>query len=129
MDAGNVMTNLQLAYMTVPDQTFKNYMTRLQDDYNDDRRDFTVDSLMEAAVNKYKTIVEAGQWQAHSPEQEKIIALQAKIDRWDKKTLPKKPEPKKKKGKGKDGDGKRKSGDDKKWAWKAQATCRQCPPN
>ena len=109
MDAGNFMTNLQLAYMTVPDQTFKSYMTCLQDDYNNDRRDFTVDSLMEAAVNKYKTIVEAGQWQANSPEQEKIIALQAKIDRWEKKPLPKKSEPKKKKGKGKDrdGDGKR----------------------
>ena len=127
MDAGNVMTNLQLAYMTVPDQTFKNYMTCLQDNYNDDRRNFTVDSLMEAAVNKYKTIVEAGQWQAHSPEQEKIIALQAKIDRWDKKTLPKKPEPKKKKGKGKDGDGKRKSGDDKKWAWKVKPPAANAP--
>ena len=128
MDAGNVMTNLQLAYMTVPDQTFKSYMTRLQDDYNDDRRDFTVDSLMEAAVNKYKTIVEAGQWQAHSPEQEKIIALQAKIDRWEKKSPPKKSEPKKKKGKGKDkdGEGKRKA-EDKKWAWKLKAPPANAP--
>ena len=39
MDAGNVMTNLQLAYMTVPDQTFKSYMTCLQDKNNDDHRD------------------------------------------------------------------------------------------
>ena len=125
MDAGNVMTNLQLANMTVPDQTFKNYMTRLQDDYNDNRRDFTVDSLMEAAVNKYKTIVESGQWQAHSPEEEKIIALQAKVDKWEKKSPPKKSEPKKKRGK--DKDGKLKSGDDKKWAWKLNTLMANAP--
>ncbi len=84
---------------------------------------------MEAAVNKYKRIVEAGQWQAHSPEQEKIIALQAKIDRWDKKPLPKKPEPKKKKGKGKDqdGDGKQKGDDDEKWAWKLKPPTTNAP--
>ena len=81
------------------------------------------------AVNKCKTIVEAGQWQAHSPEQEKIIALQAKIDRWDKKPLPKNPEPKKKKGKGKDRwRGKRKGGDNKKWAWKLKPPTANAPP-
>jgi excinuclease UvrABC helicase subunit UvrB len=84
MDEGNVITNLQLAYLTVEDATFKNYMVRLQDDYNDERRQFNVEGLMDLAVNKYKTLKEAGQWQASSPEQEKIIALTATIQQLEK---------------------------------------------
>ena len=91
MDEGNVITNLQLAYLTVEDATFKNYMVRLQDDYNDERRQFNVEGLMDLAVNKYKTLKEAGQWQASSPEQEKIIALTAKIQQLEKQPKKKVP--------------------------------------
>ena len=85
MDEGNVITNLQLAYLTVEDQTFKGYMIQLPDNYNNSRCDFDVDGLMDLALNRYKTLREAGLWKAKSPDQEKIIALSAQVAQWEKR--------------------------------------------
>jgi len=63
--------------------------------------------MWQAASSKYKSMVQAGTWNAPSPEDEKILALEAKIQQLQKEKKPKKPknDPKdmdaKKPGKGK----------------------------
>jgi hypothetical protein len=88
------------------------YIAGLQDQYNDGRINFEVDTLMETAINKYKMLDETKKWNSPSAKDAQIVALTALIKK--QSTTPKK---KKESKKSKD-DKKRKQGLDKKWAWK-----------
>ena len=125
IDDAYIVTNLFLAYLSVDDKTFHSYITKQQDDYNDNEKDFNVQSLMGIALNKYKTLVESDQWEAPTADSQ-IVALTARLTTLEKKksaAVPKKAagsngEPKKtKKKKGTSDFGK----NDKKWAWKDKA--------
>jgi len=100
----DLLANLFKGYLTSKDATFRAYINRKQEEY-DEGTTFTVNSLMNLASNKYKTLVEAGKWMAPSDEQAKIIALEAKIGQLTKKnttnTPPKAPGNPSGKGKGK----------------------------
>ena len=116
-----IVTNLFLAYLSVDDRTFWAYVTKQQDDYNDNVKDFTVQSLMGLALNKYKTLVESENWEAPTADSQ-IVALMARLTSLEKK----KTSPAPKKGKDLSGETKKKKGgpndtprkNDKKWAWK-----------
>jgi len=79
----DVHTILFEAYLQgVPDATFHDYMRRLQDDWMDqtgDMRDATHEDIMKKAKAKYDLLVNSGKWGAKSPDQEKIIALEAQL--------------------------------------------------
>ncbi len=79
----DVHTILFKAYLQgVSDTTFHDYMRRLQDDWMDqtgDMRDATHEDIMKKAKAKYDLLVNSGKWGAKSPDQEKIIALEAQL--------------------------------------------------
>eukprot|EP00804_Cyclotella_cryptica_P030718 CCRYP_009136-RA/>CCRYP_009136-RA protein AED:0.27 eAED:0.27 QI:0/-1/0/1/-1/1/1/0/399 len=77
----DVHTILFNAYLQgVPDATFHDYIRRLQDNWMDqtgDMRDATHKDIMKKAKAKFDLLVNSGKWGAKSPDQEKIIALEA----------------------------------------------------
>jgi hypothetical protein len=74
----DLLANLFKGYLSCKDPTFSRYIEKKQEDY-DDGATFTVDSLMNLASNKFKTLKESGKWLALTDEQSKIIALESKI--------------------------------------------------
>jgi len=79
----DVHTILFEAYLQgVPDATFHDYMSRLQDDLMDqtgDMWDATHKDITKKAKAKYNLLVNSGKWGAKSPDLEKIIALKAQV--------------------------------------------------
>jgi hypothetical protein len=61
----DLLANLFKGYLTSGDRVFRSYIEKKQEDY-DDGVVFTVDSLMNLASNKFKTLVQAGKWMAPS---------------------------------------------------------------
>eukprot|EP00957_Ditylum_brightwellii_P057887 4388907-Ditylum_brightwellii.AAC.1 len=52
----------------------------MKDDY-DDGEDFMVKTLMQKASIKYKVLKQQGTWNALSPEQEQLVALNSNIEK------------------------------------------------
>jgi len=85
----------------VKDRDFITYIKKKEDAY-EEGENVEIEMLMLQASNKYKTMVEAKTWNAPSPEDEKIIALEAQLKKMKKPNKPNKPDkPSKEKGKGK----------------------------
>ena len=83
----DLLANLFKGYLACADKTFRSNIEKKQEDY-DEGTVYTVEELMSLANNKYKTLIENGKWMAPSPEEEKIMALEAKLA---KMSNPKKP--------------------------------------
>lgn len=79
-DRVTMLISLFKGYEAVPDKEFTTYIAIKKIAF-DEGQDLTPSRLMELADNKYKTIKEAGRWQAPTPEEEKINALQAELDK------------------------------------------------
>jgi hypothetical protein len=74
------------AYKKVPDKDFNDYIRMKQNEYEEGlEEDLDPDILMTQAGNKYKSLLQAGTWNAPSPELQKIMALEAKIQQLQKK--------------------------------------------
>ena len=95
----DLLANLFKGYLSSRDHTFRRYIEKKQEDY-DDGTVFTVNSLMTLASNKYKTLVEAGKWMAPTDEQSKIIALETKLSQMGKRGSSNSPVTPSTKGKG-----------------------------
>lgn len=80
----DLLSNLFKGYLSSRDVTFRRYMEKKQEDY-DDGTAFTIDGLMNQASNKFKSLVQSGKWMAPTDEQAKIIALEAKLSKMNKK--------------------------------------------
>ncbi len=80
----DLLNNLFKAYGAVQDTDFTSYIKRLNDRYLEEVQEFTPEELMGYASNKYKTLVLQNKWNAPSPEQEQIQALQAKLSKLEK---------------------------------------------
>ena len=74
----DLLTNLFLGYSAASDKTFVDYIGRKQESY-EDGNEITPQELMEMAANKYKNLKLLNRWNAPTPEEEKIIALEAKL--------------------------------------------------
>ena len=89
----DLLNNLFKAYQVVEDGEFKSYITMKKNEY-DEGTELQPEELMQLAANKYKVLVDEGMWNAPTPEQEKIIALEASIKKLSKaqsvKSAPKK---------------------------------------
>jgi len=66
-------------YAQVKDKTFTSYIIQKQNASDEGDETITADKLMQFAANKYKALVQTGEWQAPSAEQSELLALQAKV--------------------------------------------------
>jgi hypothetical protein len=80
----DLLANLFKAYKSVKDRDFITYIKKKEDEY-EEGQDVDVDMLMLQASNKYKTMIQTGTWNAPSPEEEKILALETQLERLKKK--------------------------------------------
>ena len=123
----DLLTNLFKGYGACSDRNFVDYIRRKQERY-DEGEEVTANQLMNLADTKFKQLKDKEIWEAPSPEEEKILALEAKVKdlkqrvtghkRQALKSEPKKDDQEKKK-KGKDGKGGGKNKKEKP-AWMAQ---------
>ena len=82
-----MIVNLFKAYKLTPDKTFVRYIQAKEDEYNKGGiKD--PEQLMMRAFNKYRILVEDKVRNAPTEENNKILALQARIDRMTTSTTP-----------------------------------------
>ena len=74
----DLIINLFKAYKVVPDKAFVKYIVGKEEKY-EEGQELNHNSLMKLADIKFKTLQQKGQWQAPSPDEEKIVALEAKL--------------------------------------------------
>ena len=77
-DTQDVLANLFKGYAAASDKVFTAYIQKKQGDY-DDGAIIEPDHLMRLAQNKCKSMVERKKWRAPDSQEERIIALEAKI--------------------------------------------------
>ena len=75
----DLLANLFKGYMCVTDSSFVEFIKRKKDAYEEGEIELTPEQLMESAANKFNALKQSGRWQQASEQDEKIIALQAKI--------------------------------------------------
>ena len=75
----DTLTNLFQAYAACSDQTFVKYISDIQSQWEDNEKTLTVNQLMDKAVTKFRMLQTKQVWEAPTPQDEKIIALEAKI--------------------------------------------------
>jgi len=113
--SNDLLANLFKAYKAMSDQEFVSYIRKKEDEY-EEGVEINPDALMLLTDNKFKTFKQADTWNAPSPEEEKILALETQIQKLQKeKKKPKQQEGKK--GADQDGTkkGKKKKKDGLKW--------------
>jgi hypothetical protein len=76
----DLLSNLFKAYKAVSDAEFTDYIRYHETKY-DDGETITSERLMHLALNKYKMRVEKGLWNAPTEDQQKIIALEAQLEK------------------------------------------------
>jgi hypothetical protein len=67
------------AYAVVPCFEFRTYIKQKQDNYTDGSLKLMHEELILLATNKYNLLVQEGKWGTISPDEEKIIAIQAEL--------------------------------------------------
>ena len=102
------------AYRKVEDKEFGDFIKRQKQDYDDGRQEFTVELLMDRALNKYNQLYQDDVWMVKSKEEEDIIALKAEIKELKSKNLSKGKSKEDKKKPGSDTNKPRKKGEQKK---------------
>jgi hypothetical protein len=93
----DLLANLFKGYDEASDNTFRAYVSKKQDDYHDGV-EIAPDQLMQLALNKYRTLVEGGKWNAPTEADEKIIALEAQLKKLGGKGASKDPPKRKSQG-------------------------------
>jgi hypothetical protein len=74
----DLLTNLFRAYKSVSDKEFIRYIKDRETAY-EDGTDITSHELMTKAKNRYKTMLQNGEWNSPTEDEAKIIALQAEM--------------------------------------------------
>jgi hypothetical protein len=74
----DLLTNLFRAYKSVSDKEFIRYIKDRETAY-EDGTDITSNELMTKARNRYKTMLQNGEWNSPTEDEAKIIALQAEM--------------------------------------------------
>jgi hypothetical protein len=67
------------AYMVIPCNNFRSYIKRKQDAYTDGTLTLTHEDLIMLATNKFNLLKQEGTWGAKSPDEDKIVAMQAEL--------------------------------------------------
>jgi len=102
----DLLANLFKAYKAVTDHEFVTYIHKKEDNY-EEGVNINTNTLMLQVDNKFKTMFQAKTWNAPSPKEEKILALETQIQKLQKE---KKKKPKQQEGgkKGNDKEGSKK---------------------
>ena len=66
--------------MATSDSAFIDFIKRKKDAYEEGEINLTPNVLMQATVNKYNSLKQQGRWNQASEQDEKIIALQTKLE-------------------------------------------------
>ena len=91
-----LLTHLFKGYLAASDKVFVKYITEKMDRY-EEGDEMSADALMQLADNKFRLLKERDEWDAPSAEEEKLLALEAEIERL-KKGKKRKSEAKEQKG-------------------------------
>ena len=75
----DLLANLFKGYGACADKVFVEYIGRKMEEWDENAIQLTPESLMQRAMDKYKLLKTKELWEAPSPEEEKLIALEAKI--------------------------------------------------
>jgi hypothetical protein len=67
------------AYMVIPCNNFRSYIKHKQDAYTDGTLTFMHKELITLATNKFNLLKQEGMWGAKSPDEDKIVAMQAEL--------------------------------------------------
>ena len=81
----DLITYLFKAYKVVKHPEFAQYIKMQQDLHNDSIKVYTPNTLMECADNKYRSLVESGDWAFSAKREKDIIALSAAMATLTKK--------------------------------------------
>ena len=81
----DLLENLFKGYLSVKDNKFTEYIQSLQEDHEMGSKTVNANHLMMLAKIKYDIIREKGKWNAPTPEQQQILALQTKLATMEKK--------------------------------------------
>jgi hypothetical protein len=84
-ESHDLTTNLFRAYLTVKDKEFKAYIALKESDHEENNIELEYEHLMTLAENKFKIRKIRGTWNAPSREEEKTVALEAKLKRLESK--------------------------------------------
>ena len=76
----DLLTHLFKGYQAASDRTFVRYINEKIERY-EEGEDIHSDTLMQLADNKFRLMKERGTWDAPSAEEEKILALQAEVEK------------------------------------------------
>jgi len=76
--SNDLLINLFKGYKAAADSKFVEYIEKREDEYEDGEI-LEPEMLMTKAANKYKTLLLKEKWMAPSPQEEKVLALEAKI--------------------------------------------------
>jgi len=98
--ASDIIVNLFKAYKTAGDTKFVKYIEDREAEH-DDGKGMDYRELMLYADNKYKVLIDKKEWQAQSPEQKGIVALESKLSKLENKMVKFKTAPGKEKDKDK----------------------------
>ena len=79
----DLLANLFIAYATVKDEEFRQYVVSKRSDHEDGTSVLTHQQLMVIFANKFKNLVQAKRW-SHESYEDKFLALQAKQERTNK---------------------------------------------
>jgi hypothetical protein len=79
----DLLSNLFKGYNAVNDKVFVSYIGRKLEKY-EEGESMTSEMLMQLGNNKFKLLKEAGQWNAPSIDEEKILALQTEVKKLQK---------------------------------------------
>jgi hypothetical protein len=80
----DLLSNLFKGYMAVSDHAFVEFIKRKKDAYEEGDINLTPTELMQATDNKFNGLKQQGRWNAATEQDEKIIALQAKVTAMEK---------------------------------------------
>ena len=83
----HLMTDLFKGYKSCPDTVFVDYIQAKENDFDEYEGDapMSPERLMNLALNKFKQRKDQGLWNAPTEDQEKIIALEAKLKQLEQK--------------------------------------------
>ena len=81
----DLLIHLFRAYQTVTDKKFVAFIAREREDWEMGRNALEPRELMNTASERYKTLRDSNQWCAPTPEDQKILALEAKVEAQEKK--------------------------------------------
>ena len=79
-----LLTHLFKGYLSASDKAFVRYINDKKDRY-EEGKSISSDKLMQLADNKYRLLKEREEWDAPSPEEEKIMALEAAVEQLKRK--------------------------------------------